>query len=634
MPITFNVLESVLDSVWYYDASAETFTERTGTTCDLFPNDAAVGDMIYFLIGDRRAQFSGVEIPVITALVADNIEGVWEYHKGYQNNWVWMPFDNVVDDTNDFQNVGTNNVTWDIPPSTDWNNYYLPAGIPGKYYQYHCRYRITALTNLTEGGACTRTSIQFRSYDIVITSGTEENPTTFTDIYDADVAEGWGVVIKNDRSFVINTNLHLKAGYYLSSKQEAISFGTNYQWLLYGIVKFGEIYSGDKVRYGSTFIFSVYNRSLYGTSWAVGQAGSEWLDTVVRCVKLGGAFHGFGQSAGDTASKVYDCYFEQYQGLTLGSGIIGVLGLKSNALILPSGAIVSGLITFGGQNGWRLTASGHYIHNCDFSKVTGCPFIITGYADRIWYAVDTNFGTYTYDKFAKWDGSSGPGNKIYIVSSVVVRIIDKEGEPIQGATVTLKDKDGIEVFSYITNADGYIGQDSGTITAISASSLTDDSKGWALNEWRFKEIYITSGDGMGQRRFIPQQTANPTVLPLVPDFEVIPAIGDRYIIVPYVNSVLIEPLVDNSPTTVWSKYTEYSPFTMEIKKDGYWLHKSKFDLTKKIEWIIALPPYDTDIPAQPTGLTVDTPPARPSGLSIENPDPAPARPSGLTIEEV
>ena len=83
-----------------------------------------------------------------------------------------------------------------------------------------------------------------------------------------------------------------------------------------------------------------------------------------------------------------------------------------------------------------------------------------------------------------------------------------------------------------------------------------------------------------------------------------------------------------------SSYEEYGPFTLKIYKNGYYLYKSNFDLTQKIDCTIALPPAETEAPATPTGLAVDTPPGRPSGLGIEDPDPAPARPSGLIIEEV
>ena len=80
--------------------------------------------------------------------------------------------------------------------------------------------------------------------------------------------------------------------------------------------------------------------------------------------------------------------------------------------------------------------------------------------------------------------------------------------------------------------------------------------------------------------------------------------------------------------------TYKTPHTMIIEKSGYYLYKSKFDLTQKIDCTIALPPAETEAPATPTGLVVDTPPGRPTGLGIEDPDPAPARPSGLIIEEV
>ena len=153
----------------------------------------------------------------------------------------------------------------------------------------------------------------------------------------------------------------------------------------------------------------------------------------------------------------------------------------------------------------------------------------------------------------------------YTVDIKVTAPPQRGGDPINGATVKMYDKDGNLIFEKTTDMDGKI--DTQTIEAL---RMTNKYTGSNVDDASYSKSVITYK----------------------------------------------------------------TPHTMTIEKDGYWFYEEKINLTKKIDCIIALPPAETEAPAQPTGLTVDTPPGRPTGLGIEDPDPAPARPSGLIIEEV
>lgn len=64
---------------------------------------------------------------------------------------------------------------------------------------------------------------------ILVTGGTEADPITMTDIHDADVAGGWGVVFNFGNTFGITENISFgdeNTGCYIKSLNENIQIGT------------------------------------------------------------------------------------------------------------------------------------------------------------------------------------------------------------------------------------------------------------------------------------------------------------------------------------------------------------------------------------------------------------------------
>ncbi len=205
--------------------------------------------------------------------------------------------------------------------------------------------------------------------------------------------------------------------------------------------------------------------------------------------------------------------------------------------------------------------------------------------------VDCNWGTFEDSHKVKWKTTS---SQDYYVSwcwetySFLLQILDKNNNAQSGITVNLKDKNGAEIFNYTTNADGYPGQDSGTATAATAGTLTDSSKAWSSNEWWFKEIYITSGTGLGQRRIIKKGNTA-TELQVAPDWDTTPDATSKYIILPYVRvKKIASPDTEPASGYWWSTATDYNPFVLEIKSAGNRKYKTKFTLDKKLDWKILL----------------------------------------------
>ena len=164
-----------------------------------------------------------------------------------------------------------------------------------------------------------------------------------------------------------------------------------------------------------------------------------------------------------------------------------------------------------------------------------------------------------------------------------------DGNIIEGATVTLTDTDGATAFSGVSNADGYAAAESGAFTAVTASDMTDDTKSWAVNQWRYNEIYVTSGAGVNERKYIRPTASTSTYLWLAPDFGTTPSIGDRYIMIPYITAIELSPIALTPSSSVWSAVSVKNPFVLNISKPGFETYTSILTLTKAFNSVIKLP---------------------------------------------
>jgi len=194
--ITFDNAQD-LTAMTFYDASAGTWTTRNLTTGDYFDDDSAVGDYIAFAWD--RGVWHDLSINVGTQLVADTITLEWEYMTATAT-WATLT---VTDNTNSFQNAGVNTVTFDVPDS--WYYKYKLDGATYTMTGCYIRARITAITNISEGGAQQTNVISSSDWAISVADA----GTRLSDIQTADTAGGWGVTTTTGKYTAITSNIRI-----------------------------------------------------------------------------------------------------------------------------------------------------------------------------------------------------------------------------------------------------------------------------------------------------------------------------------------------------------------------------------------------------------------------------------------
>lgn len=251
-----NVTQSA--NAYYVQASGPTFTARSITVAaDIFTDTAVVGDYMLFGIRDGHCKPAGFEFNITTGLVAAAVTVVWEYRK---TDGTWAAFSGVVDNTVNFTAVGTNSVTWTMPTDWGTNAtavngitgrmwcrarlsvattlteggrttnplqlYDYAIAVDGSQDYTSGTATSGSTTTITDGGkAWTVNELQNRgvyihtgtnagqyrriisntattitildTYDVAIDTTSQYTVgLNFEDIYQADVAAGWGVVTK------------------------------------------------------------------------------------------------------------------------------------------------------------------------------------------------------------------------------------------------------------------------------------------------------------------------------------------------------------------------------------------------------------------------------------------------------
>ena len=469
-----------LSYCYFYDDSAGTYTSRNLTTGDYFDDDAVVDDILYFgrlFASGRPEQFHDLKLYVGTQLVADSITVVWEY---YKDGTGWTTIPGVTDNTNAFQNAGEQIVTFSIPPRMFYG---------GNYYRIvnskRCgwiRARITAVTNLTEGGAQSTQSMAAKDNTIKIDT---ETGVTLQDIYDEDVSNGWGQIDHpTDTVFY-----HVKCPIYFynsefSSSRELVQFGredypVSYMMNSGSEIQFGVLNEG----YGSegTGIYqytrsrSGYNKmrgtfNLYGTLLIrpLGSFGDFDFETTsdvdIRDTVIVTDRHFIIRGTGNFHRTVLDSDSgDKFYVYTNDVDIDGLKMTDTKGLYCGRGAVVKN-VDFGTRTLQRAYDAEMHLINCTIVNSNISNINPTAGADRYVYK------KYTFD----------------------LTVLDKNGNPINGVNVAIRDTDGTSVVSTTTDASGEISQQ--TITAYQKWWV--ESESWAEYEKDFSPFILTiSGTG-------------------------------------------------------------------------------------------------------------------------------------------
>jgi len=171
------------------------------STFDYFPDNAQVGDCVYF--GWNRGVWHDLTLNIGTPLVADDIEVVWEYAASTgtsrtQYTWLELP---CTDNTNAFQNSGVQTVEFDVP-----NRFTQAYSATSAYNAWYIRARVVSVTNLTEGGANTTNPATGKDYSVMVT-GTNTTQNSPQGIYNSGVAGD--AMTKTGDMYLLSCNLRI-----------------------------------------------------------------------------------------------------------------------------------------------------------------------------------------------------------------------------------------------------------------------------------------------------------------------------------------------------------------------------------------------------------------------------------------
>ena len=477
MTITFDNEKKFYYIYRYVDGAWDTNSYANSDSFDLFSDTSGVDDIIYFGLRSPSLPYHSLKFYIGTGLVADSITIVWEY---YKSGVGWTEIPGVTDDTNSFQNTGENWVTFPVPEgmSLSTSRYYYWITVDGaRKYGIYVRARITAVTNLTEGGAQSTQVVKLKDWTI---TATDEASLTMNDLYDADVAGSWGVVEKfTSDSFLVKSNLCLSSSH-LTSKKELIQIGReNYPSSLYSTstsssVTLGELDAAGKGKNGVMLMnhtrFSISYTYIYNF-----QAFGSVIDRKVGA---------YGAMAMSGVFKFVDSVFNSDNRLYLASSIAeGSEWIRSvyadpDYLYLYSPHLT--IDNFKTLDSWTgiLCGGSAVISNTDINFKT----ILRYYGADVDLVNCTNI-----DKSELTSGGERTRDlHTRIKYSINLKIVDEEGNPINNSNVVLTDTNGDETFSVSTDGNGEI-----TEQTVMVYDKWWEHPNWNLHEDDYNDFTLT-----------------------------------------------------------------------------------------------------------------------------------------------
>ena len=410
------------------------------TSFDYFEDDAVVNDTIYF--GWNKGRWNSLKLYIGTPFVADNVTFVWEYWNG--NEWANL---SVVDNTNGFTNLGEHTV--EFTPPTNWRCKTLMFSGSRKYDTFWIRCRIAEVTNITEGGAQSTTTAKHKRYEIEVTGDYSAYTNIFKKIYDADQTNGWGLTNLTEKGVQINCNVGFGDGStttIVKTQKESVSVRYDNIWIKPKCnFTAGILTEAGYTRYGSRI--EVGARGLdYGMVWSGGVA--KFYDTQIlhsgepfwpRKIVFSGNV------------DFQDVILEGFTKFSPWSTEFNVKRFKMKGGQW-SGAYIGTVEDVIVQSDTDNTVSVVWVFTAKGLKVEGT----APHPYRIWKAYATLIDCEVSDDIDDWSFCCSPGYWVKIQNSFNLKLIDNNNNPIEGATVTLKNNNGTEVFSATTNSEGVI----------------------------------------------------------------------------------------------------------------------------------------------------------------------------------
>jgi len=432
--------------IFRYYASNNSYSSNlaSSTSFQLFSNNAKVGDMIYFGFGNPSLGVSAIPwhdlyFSIDVPLQGTGIQLVWEYWNDTAG--AWKPIPNLVDGTNKFTTSGW--VKFPIPPY--WNNATFFDGLKvNNYNSLWIRVRLANGT-VTNGGHVNQ-RVQIHDYTLTI----KDYPTiNFSYIYKIVKQNNWNIMTNpNNNTYIFFCNIKFVNSTLYSSK-EIIQIGTlerpmTIQADYYSKLYFGRLASNGVGIDGSEiylytkrmtpylpighFYFYGSRFTRYGGSFA--SPMFRYNVSIIDSQLVSDTQFFFSSGSNGTLTRVL--YSVPYY-IYIYSGSISI-----NQLILPSYAL--GVLA--GQG------SPAVVSNVVFSSGQSLARFYDAWVDLIDCVISPS----------QILSISPQGRDVWVRKrySFNLKLLDKNGNPVSGATVKLYDTYGNLVFSLTTNSSGQI----------------------------------------------------------------------------------------------------------------------------------------------------------------------------------
>jgi len=304
----------------------------------------------------------------------------------------------------------------------------------------------------------------------------ESNPCTFEDIYQADVSNGWGKISKSaDHSYTVNCFIKIGDGstetWFADENVQVNFLAENYVTgngqNIFNLkenshTRFGKIIDEETKATGSGCQFIIQNDISYYLNFLRGYGHLELLSSSVILTDKHDAMGGC-WSTSVTGNKIWNCIFEgnYHFAITRNTDIFNLTVIDGSTFLRrpdPTTTInhcvglgVSKAIWFQGIGG---SAKDVYAR-----KIKYYAFYVTDLDenDNDCYIINGDFDNWK----SKWKNTVSE-RKVFRQYTVNLKVVDRNGNPIEGAKVVLKDKNGDEVFSVLTDANGEIEEQTAT----------------------------------------------------------------------------------------------------------------------------------------------------------------------------
>lgn len=234
-----------------------------GAVFDYFTDTAVVNDAIYFSQASLLNAMANLKVNVGTAIAGTGITGVWEYKSG--DGTVWETCHDLTDPTNGFTVTGAATIIFPLQAGATYS-----LALNGVSSYCWVRYRLTAITTLTEGGA-NQTTIPQTSLGKVEVTGTDDTtPATFADVYSWIITNAPECGATNPAPSIYKfDNLFLTISSRLLSRDEQIFMGNgcgNLGTVGLQYLESGTLVGTDGWNNGSSFYFCYKGNNVITTS--------------------------------------------------------------------------------------------------------------------------------------------------------------------------------------------------------------------------------------------------------------------------------------------------------------------------------------------------------------------------------